>query len=251
MSKPLKEMKILSLGMPRTGSSSIAKALTILGYDGVHHGIQSISLPLEQTLMSKAADSTFPSLPTYTGIPFTRNDWNALFSNYEAVTDMGSLFALQLIKAYPHAKVILVERDVDTWFESMNEACFNRLWGWRADLIIDYLGPIWGLQGGKTLRTVLLCFFGAQNVDGIRKVAKDRYIRHYEEIRAAVPKERLLEFKLEQSWEPLCEFLGHDVPEGVNFPVGNNRSEHIARIKTKENRFLRLALVTVIGLFMG
>ncbi|KAH7002786.1 hypothetical protein EDB82DRAFT_564097 [Fusarium venenatum] len=216
MSKPLKDMKILSLGMPRT-------ALTILGYDGVHHGIQSISLPHKQALMSKAANSMFLSLSTYTGIPFPRNDWDALFGNYEAVTDMGSLFALQLIKAYPHAKVILVERDVDTWFESVNEACFDRLWG------------------GKTLRTVLLGFFDAHNVDGIRKVAKERYVRHYGEIRAAVPKERLLEFRLEQSWEPLCAFLGHDEPEGVNFPVESNRSEHVPRVKSKENRFHRLA----------
>ncbi|KAF5649661.1 nad dependent epimerase [Fusarium sp. NRRL 52700] len=211
------------------GSSSIAKALTILGYDGVHHGIQSISLPHEQILLSAAANSTFPSLPTYTGNRFTRNDWDALFGNYEAVTDMGSFFALQLIEAYPHAKVILVERDVDTWFESMNEACFKTLWGWRADLIIDYLGPMWGLQGGQTLRKVLLGFYGAHSVDEIRNVAKDRYMRHYEEIRATVPKERLLEFKLDQSWGPLCAFLGHNVPEGVEFPVENKRNEHINR----------------------
>ncbi|KAK0392640.1 hypothetical protein NLU13_2135 [Sarocladium strictum] len=246
MSRPIKEMKVLSLGMSRTGSFSIAKALTILGYDGVHHGIQTISLPHEQMLLSAAADSTFPSLPTYTGTPFTRKDWDALFGNYEAVTDMGSFFALQLIEAYPNAKVILVERDIDTWYESMDEACFEISWGWRADLIIDYLSPMWGLKGGQTMRKLLLGFFGARSVSEMRKVAKDRYRKHYEEVRAAVPKERLLDFKLEQGWEPLCSFLGHEVPAGVEFPVENTRSEHIQRVRSKENRFLRLALLTGI-----
>ncbi|KAH7159257.1 hypothetical protein DER46DRAFT_611410 [Fusarium sp. MPI-SDFR-AT-0072] len=61
-------------------------------------------------------------------------------------------------------------------------------------------------------------FYGAHSVNGIRNVARDWYMRQYEEIRAVVPKERLLEFKLEQSWGTLCAFLGHDIPEGVNSP---------------------------------
>ncbi|KAL0941172.1 nad dependent epimerase [Colletotrichum truncatum] len=242
-SAPLsKEMKVLSLGMTRTGSASITQALTILGYDGVHHGIQAITSPREWTLFSAAADSTFPTLPTYTGAPFTQESWKSLFGNYEAVTDMGSFFALQLIAAYPDAKIILVERDIDSWFQSMDEAIFKTTWGWRADLIIDYLGPRWGLAGGQTLRKILLGFYEVRNVNEMRKVAKERYKRHYAEIRAAVPKERLLEFNLKDGWKPLCEFLGKDVPETVDFPVANKRKEHLDRVRTRQNRFFKLAI---------
>lgn len=45
-------------------------------------------------------------------------------------------FAEELIKAYPDAKVVLNERDVDKWLESMNATCgvvFGwRSWGWVA-----------------------------------------------------------------------------------------------------------------------
>ncbi|KAI8244004.1 hypothetical protein K4K57_012829 [Colletotrichum sp. SAR 10_99] len=237
-----KEMKVLSLGMTRTGSASITQALTILGYDGVHHGIQAISSPREWTLFSAAADSTFPTLPTYTGAPFPRESWDSLFGKYEAVTDMGSFFAVQLIQAYPEAKVILVERDVDSWFQSMDEAIFKTTWGWRADLIIDYLGPRWGLAGGQTLRKILLGFYGVRNVNEMRAIAKERYKRHYAEVRASVPKERLLEFNLKEGWEPLCKFLGKEVPEGVAFPVANKRQEHLDRVRTRQNRFFKLAI---------
>ncbi|TDZ31617.1 hypothetical protein C8035_v001849 [Colletotrichum spinosum] len=226
------------------GSASITQALTILGYDGVHHGIQAITSPREWVLFSSAADSTFPTLPSYTGAPFPRDKWDSLFGAYEAVTDMGSFFALPLVAAYPDAKVILVERDVDAWFQSMDEAIFKTTWGWRADLVIDHLGPRWGLAGGRTLRKILLGFYGARGVDEMRAAARDRYRRHYAEVRAAVvPGERLLEFKLEDGWGPLCEFLGRDVPPDVPFPVANKRREHLDRVRTRQNRFLKLAVV--------
>lgn len=30
--------------------------------------------------------------------------------------------------------------------------------------------------------------------------------------------ERMLEFSVEEDWEPLCRFLGKNIPEGVEFP---------------------------------
>lgn len=50
---------------------------------------------------------------------------------------------------------------------------------------------------------------------------KRKYVQHCEDIRNLVPKERLLEFKVSQGWQPLCVFLGHEIPE-VGFPSGND-----------------------------
>eukprot|EP00415_Alexandrium_ostenfeldii_P004324 UN4324 len=47
----------------------------------------------------------------------------------------------------------------------------------------------------------------------IRSRCIDGYIRHNEEVRRAVPPERLLEFNVKQGWDPLCRFLGLPVPE--------------------------------------
>lgn len=209
-----------------------------MGYQEVHHGIQAISSPLEWQLFGQACDSFYPALPTYTGKPFTRDDWDVLFGPYEAVTDMASFFAMQLIEAYPEAKIILVERDIDEWYKSMEEAIFSTTWGIRADIIINVLGPLYGLNGGKTIRKVMLGYYGVGNVDEMRRVAQDRYRRHYAEIRNAVRKEQLLEFRLEDGWGPLCEFLGKEVPD-VPFPVKNKREEHVKRVRQKQNVFLK------------
>ncbi|CAN9095401.1 unnamed protein product [Alternaria alternata] len=198
----------------------------MLGYEGVHHGIQALSSPLEWQLFSKACDAFFPVLPTYTGEPFTRADWNVLFGPYEAVTDMGSFFATQLIEAYPEAKVILVERDIDEWYDSMEEAIFSTTWGLRADIVINVLGPLYGLNGGKTIRKIMLGFYGVRNVKDMRRVAKDRYKQHYAEVRAAVPAERLLELRLEDGWKPLCEFLGK---RNTEYAISRKEQERRAR----------------------
>jgi len=50
--------------------------------------------------------------------------------------------------------------------------------------------------------------------------ARAVYRRHYAEIRAMVPEERLLEYELGSGWEPLCAFLGKRVPD-VAFPHRN------------------------------
>ncbi|KAI4616199.1 uncharacterized protein J4E87_008934 [Alternaria ethzedia] len=236
--RPKRELKVLSLGMTRTGSASITQALEILGYQGVHHGIQAISSPIEWEFFSKACDAFYPSLPTYTGAPFTRADWDVIFGPYEAVTDMSSFFATQLIEAYPEAKLILVERDIDEWYDSMEAAIFSTTWGLRADLVINVLGPLYGLNGGKTIRKIMLGFYGVRNVHEMRRIAKDRYRKHYAEIRAAVPAERLLEFRLEDGWKPLCEFLEKEVPEEP-FPVKNKRDEHVKRVRQKQDMFFR------------
>ena len=54
-------------------------------------------------------------------------------------------------------------------------------------------------------------------------------------IKATVPKEKLLVYKLGSGWQPLCEFLGKDVPK-VGFPRVNETEE------LKERVFLALML---------
>ena len=38
------------------------------------------------------------------------------------------------------------------------------------------------------------------------------YLDHYDYVKKVVPKDRLLAHKPQDGWEPLCTFLGHEVP---------------------------------------
>lgn len=154
---------------------------------------------------------------------------------------MGSFFALELIKAYPNAKVIIVERDIEEWYTSLEEAIISTTWGWRADFFTDFLAPLFGAKAGRTIRKVMFGFFEAANVSELRAKARDRYRRHYADIRAAVPPERLLDFKLADGWEPLCAFLGKEAPH-VPFPKKNPKDAHVKRVKARQDMFLRMAI---------
>ncbi|KAH7363867.1 hypothetical protein BKA65DRAFT_522545 [Rhexocercosporidium sp. MPI-PUGE-AT-0058] len=239
--RPLRETAVLSLGCLRTGSASICEALTILNYQDVHHGINAAMQPADWPIFSAASDAIFPSLPNYNGNGFTRAQWDQIFGPCEAITDMGSFFASSLIAAYPKAKVILVERDIEQWYASMEEAIFGTTWGYRADFFIDFLVPLFGGKAGTTIRKIMYGYFESKDVTEMRAKAKERYTRHYAEIRAAVPSERLLNFRLADGWAPLCEFLGRDVPN-VPFPRVNERQVHLKRVRDRQNHFFKMAL---------
>jgi hypothetical protein len=44
-----------------------------------------------------------------------------------------------------------------------------------------------------------------------------------------VPAERLLEYRVEQGWGPLCRFLGVPEPDGLEFPRINDR-QYFSRV---------------------
>lgn len=57
-----------------------------------------------------------------------------------------------------------------------------------------------------------------------RDKAIAHYNQHIEDVKAAVPADRLLVFSADQGWGPLCEFLGVPTPETA-FPNVNDRKE--------------------------
>jgi hypothetical protein len=73
------------------------------------------------------------------------------------------------------------------------------------------------------------------------------------EIKAAVPSDRLLIFTVDQGWEPLCNFLQVEVP-GSEFPNVNDRAEikkTIADITKGAYVFLVLGALVLMGIIYG
>jgi hypothetical protein len=61
-----------------------------------------------------------------------------------------------------------------------------------------------------------------------RSYAIGVYNAHVAKVRATLPESRLLEFEAKQGWEPLCRFLGVDVPDEP-YPRVNTTEDFIGR----------------------
>lgn len=259
--QPKCEMKVLALGLPRTGSTSIAEALTILGYKNVYHCSKRFSHQRDWRILSRAADATFPCLPTHTGIPFTREDWDELYGPCEATTDAASMFGPELIATYPDAKVILVERDYDRWHNSVFGGLFPLVWNPMSNFSTTYIEPIIGSVAGTTTRKMILGLFSARTPEEAQRNARSTYLSHGQRIRELVPPEKLLLYRMGEGWEPLCTFLDKEVPD-VEFPWLNEADmlkrlawnivrRNVTQAVVKVSPWAIVLVALVCGLWMG
>ena len=86
-----------------------------------------------------------------------------------------------------------------------------------------------------------------------KEAAIARYHAHVEEIKAAVPSDRLLIFTVDQGWEPLCKFLEVEVPKSA-FPNVNDRAQikkTIGDITKGAYVFLAIGALALAGIGYG
>lgn len=210
-----KPMRVLVLGMCRTGTTTLSAAMRKL--DFTTHQMRDILVkPTELALWQEAINVTL--LPPQERpakqrelLPYGKAEFDKLLGDYDAVMDLpGCVFAKELIKAYPDAKVILTTRNYKSWEHSMQESiwCLDTwsLFKLCRILNITHMAPL-----VRFVHTVFRVHNG-NNYGG--PSANDAYEKHYSEVRSLVPKEQLLEVGTiaELEWEPLCEFLGSNVP---------------------------------------
>lgn len=210
-------MSVLSLGYPRTGTLSMQEAYSLLGYASPYHFSSVFSNIRDADMWQEAFAAKYRGGPE---IKSWRKHFDALLGHCGAVTDAPAvIFWRELIDAYPEAKIVLVERDVQKWLPS----CATLLAGVLnpvAGYVLRFTDPSWTGRWNGLGRTWIEALFGSTNLAEAKGNAVARYEAHYAAIRAAVPPDRLLEYKLGSGWGPLCEFLGKPVPEAP-FPHRN------------------------------
>ena len=220
-------LKIINAALFRMGTKSMALAYQQLGYK-VHHGLLEGVFDTDWAGIEKAAEATWPDAP---GVrprpPHTRADWDELWgSKYEAVTDLASPFALELIRAYPDAKVVLVRRDFERWWPSFKaqvlDAATKQPFTTVLHVLVTY---ILRSRAMPAMRKVYFGFFRATSAAEIKRNAPAVLEEYFAEVRRIVPPRQLLEYKMGSGWGPLCEFLGRDVPD-VPFPFANEAAAH-------------------------
>ncbi|KAF7558593.1 hypothetical protein G7046_g5556 [Stylonectria norvegica] len=238
-------MKVLILGLGRTGTASMRTALKHLGYVDTYHMMScSIENPPDALMWMDALTAKYDGV----GKPFTRAEWDKLLGNAQAVCDWPSIaFARELIEAYPEAKVVLTNRDVDSWHASTMKTVY-----WRVtDPELRWLARC-GDWAASMYYPMLQKFFDSFFEGDFPGRGKAVFERHYAEVRSLVPNDNLLEYRVQDGWGPLCEFLGQPVPKGVSFPNTNDNSDFVTRSRRRNrNQMYNLALWYVCVLVLS
>ncbi|KAK5626226.1 hypothetical protein RRF57_001941 [Xylaria bambusicola] len=216
-------------------------ALEILGYGPVTHGRCIIFNILELEMVGEGLKAKY-SADRIGRKPFGRQEFDQLVGNYRAVTDGPFChFGPELMAAYPEAKVILVERDIGSWFESYkNTVCTIPFRHSLQDRVVNFLNPDIGRQR-KASDAMFQAVFDASSQEEMVAHCRDVYRQHYLEIRKAARPGQLLEYKLGSGWEPLCRFLGKPVPD-IPFPRKNDNATFQGKITSYRSLFAMRAL---------
>ncbi|KAI4169527.1 MAG: hypothetical protein LQ346_008960 [Caloplaca aetnensis] len=175
------------------------------------------------------------------GKKWGRAEFDKVMAGYDAVLDTPCcFFAEELTAAYPDALVILNARPVDSWLRSMRSTIFA-VHAWPSWKYLQYIDPkITGMwYPNRRLEWKIFC-----NHD-YGEPCREAFVKHYDHVRKVVPKQRLLEYELGSGWEPLCRFLGKEVPEG-EFPRVNDAEGFLMRQGWLWWYGLLMALVNVV-----
>jgi len=221
-------MEVLALGFSRTGTLSMREALEILGYPNPYHFSSFYDNVQDCDMWRELLDAKFEGKGTV-----TKEKFDGLLGHCGAVTAMPChLFAAELMSFYPDAKIVLVERDIESWYKSWSaflENAFNPVLPMLAKLDPQFLGRIVGVGGMGVHKQV----GSATSLKAAKARSKEEYRKHYALVRSLAPKDRVLEYRLGDGWEPLCKFLGKPIPN-LPFP-------HVNDSKSNSQSFKELA----------
>ncbi len=187
-------LAVIGSGFGRTGTASLKRALEMLGFGPCHH--------MEEVFAHPEQVPHWQAVAAGGAVPMA-----TLFAGYRSQLDWpGAHLWQELAAAYPQAKVIHSIRPDDAWWKSFSGTIGQFMDGPpKVPLPPHMLAMLAAMQTMVVDRT-----FGGSATDRERVLAA--YRSRAEQVRAAIPPERLLVFDVSEGWEPLCRFLGVPVP---------------------------------------
>lgn len=197
-------LRVIGAGIGRTGTASLKVGLERLLGAPCYHMREVFQRPDDVPHWHAAAGGEMP-------------DWDALLAGYAAAVDWpASAFWYELSEAYPQAVIVLSTRSEDSWWESAQETIFRA---------IDGVGKSTGspLEAWSDMVHAMLESRFTSEI-GNREASIAAFERHNADVRARAPADRLLEWRAQDGWAPLCEALGLPIPNEP-FPRTNTRED--------------------------
>ncbi len=208
-------LKVIGAGFPRTGTLSLKLALERLGFGPCHHMTEVFSHPDSWPHWRKAAEGE-------------ELEWEDIFGDFQSCTDApGCFFWSQLAVRYPDARIVLTERDPESWHRSMSNTILTVTH--RDSMLASELGPIIGKISGRGMGVGPL----APAFPPPKEQMIAAFKAHYASVISAVPPERLLRFRAADGWAPLCAFLDAPVPDEPYPRVNNSEEFHSFEIPSQ------------------
>lgn len=195
-------LAVVGAGYGRTGTFSFKLALEQLGLGPCYHQIEVWNHPAHREVWARAVDGE-------------QVDWRRLLAGFRATCDWPACsFWRQLRAAHPDAKVVLLRRDPDAWYDSLSSTILEML---------DTAAPTPEANAWRfTMRRLIIQRELGGHTD--RAGVVEAYLRYEADVRATVPERELLVYEVGEGWEPLCRFLGVEVPDAP-FPRTNSTAE--------------------------
>jgi hypothetical protein len=217
------DLKVIGAGMGRTGTTSLKIALETLLKGPCFHFLEYGSHPeLMAPWLCLIREMPLRSDPEQFGdVPITR--WETVMPGYVACVDEpASYYWKQLSDAFPKALVVLSLRDADSWWDSfyaLEE--YHQEEMKRPELItperrefLDFTDAVYVHHQQGISAEVEKAFFETHNRRVLAHAERDPSFAR-----------RLLVWRAQDGWEPLCQALGLPVPDAP-FPHANKRNEY-------------------------
>lgn len=210
-------IKIIGAGFPRTGTTTLKRALEMLGYNKCYHMKELLVNPdmLQHWLKLEATGTT---------------DWEAIYEGYQGSVDFPCYpFYKAHMERYPDAKVILTVRPFEPWYNSV----YQTIWQAGPQNTPEKLQMLAKMAFNPRLRKVINCikfvrrYLWEKQFEGRfedRGFVEEVFRQHIASVKQYVPADRLLVYDVRDGWEPLCRFMNVPVP-----------AEPIPHLNKKEN----------------
>ena len=194
-------MHIFGAGWGRTGTTSIQRALSQLGYRA--YNFEAVLHENHLEMWGKVLKKEIEP------------EWSTLFAGYDSTIAWPACFFYEeLMVAYPQAKFILTTRDPERWADSFLSS-YKVLEGLKAFRFIPRARMMTDFMQGAMLKYLFGDSSGPERENVIRQ-----FNQHNEAVQQHIPAERLLVYEVTQGWEPLCTFLDKPMPN-TPFPYEN------------------------------
>ncbi|RYO78673.1 hypothetical protein DL766_004884 [Monosporascus sp. MC13-8B] len=213
--------KLIVLSAPRTGTHGLYNALKLLGYKPYHMVEVLGAGPKAGRIMREGLEGEIGQRK-----PYTRKEFDKWFADYDIIIEMPFFMLRSMLKAYPDAKFLLVQRSPEKWAKSY-ENTIGKV-GIQSNrfpfAILKYFDGFLYELNMFSRHIDNLCTKGAGMTDDGRKALTEHYKEYIATVKRLVPPEQLKVITLEDGlgWEEICPYLGCP-----GSPEGNDESHDV------------------------